>query len=105
MLWSSPAAPAYTLGPICGQKTVTSPTGVVVLILFANNGAVQRYQLVAGGDNVEHANDATSALENTYGPAAVNAPPLRIVSFKASEGGMQVPDKAIDSCGRTLDFN
>jgi hypothetical protein len=35
----------------------------------------------------------------------MDAPPVRIVSFKAGKsGGMMLPDKAIDSCGRTFSF-
>jgi hypothetical protein len=101
------AAPAFAPGPVCGQKAITSPTGVGFVILFANNGAVQRYEVVAKAEDPEAVNDARLSLENTYGPAGVNAPALKIISFKPAEGGgsMMVPDKAIDSCGRTLDFN
>ena len=78
--------------------------GLEIKILFAKNGSVQRYQMVETQENVEAANDFRLQLESKYGPAGVNAPPLRIVSFKAGSGGMQVPDKAVDSCGRTLSF-
>jgi hypothetical protein len=107
LLWSGPAgAASYTLGPPCGQKPITSPSGVGILILFASNGAVQRYQVTAHADNPEAVNDTMTSLEGTYGPASVNAPPVKIVSFKVVQGStMQIPDKAIDSCGRTLDFN
>jgi hypothetical protein len=108
VVWSPTTAAAVTLGPSCGEKTVGSPDGVSIRILFAQNGAVQRYEVVAKADNTELVNDATTSLEGTYGPAGVNAPPLKIVSFKAADsnsGGMMVPDKAIDSCGRTLNFN
>jgi hypothetical protein len=102
-----PASAAGSLGPACGEKTVSSPTGVSVQILFANNGFVQRFVVVSGSDNPENANDALKSLEQTYGQAGVNAPPLRVISFKPSDGGggMMIPDKAIDSCGRTLSFN
>jgi len=99
------ARAAVSLGPSCGEKTITSPTGVGFTILFAANGAVQRYVVTAKADNPELVNDARLALESTYGPAGINAPALRIISFKAGENGMQVPDKAVDSCGRTLSFN
>jgi hypothetical protein len=99
------AASAYSPGPSCGEKTVTSPSGVGFRILFANNGAVQQYLVTAKGDNPEAVNDARLALESTYGPAGIGAPALKIVSFKPGENGMMVPDKAIDSCGRTLSFN
>jgi len=108
MAWGAvPAAADGTLGPACGEKTVASPTGVNVQILFANNGFVQRYVVVTGADNPENANDALKSLEHTYGQAGVNAPPLKVISFKPSDGGggMMIPDKAIDSCGRTLSFN
>jgi hypothetical protein len=98
-------ASAYTPGPSCGEKTYLSPTGVGFRILFANNGAVQQYVVTAKADNPEAVNDARNSLEATYGPAGINAPALKIVSFRPGENGMQVPDKAIDSCGRTLSFN
>jgi len=103
--WALPA-PAFSTGPPCGERAISSPTGVGFLILFANNGTVQRYKVTAKADDSEAVNDARQALESTYGPAGVNAPALKIISFKPGEGGgMMVPDKAIDSCGRTLDFN
>jgi hypothetical protein len=106
ILGAATPAPAYGTGPACGEKRIVSPAGVGFLILFANNGTVQRYEVVALADNTELVNDARIALENTYGPAAVNAPPLKIVSFKPGPApGMMVPNKAIDSCGRTLSFN
>jgi len=106
-LWCALPAPATTPGPSCGEKTLTSPTGVGFHILFANNGSVQQYIVIAKADNPEAVNDARMSLEQTYGPAGVNAPALKIISYKPSEngGGMMIPDKAIDSCGRTLDFN
>jgi hypothetical protein len=98
-------ASAYSPGPSCGEKAVTSPSGVGFRILFANNGSVQQYIVTAKSDNPEAVNDARLALESTYGPAGINAPALKIVSFKPGASGMMVPDKAIDSCGRTLSFN
>ena len=105
-VYCAPAgAQGYTLGPPCGQKPITSPSGVGILILFASNGAVQRYQVTAKADNPEEVNNTMQSLEGTYGPAGMSSPPLKIVSFKAVEGStMQIPDKAIDSCGRTLNF-
>ena len=105
--WTAPARASASLGPSCGEKTISSPAGVSVRVLFANNGWVQRYVVVTGADNPENANDTLKALEATYGQAGVNAPPLKVISFKPSDnsGGMQIPDKAIDSCGRTLSFN
>lgn len=92
------------LGPLCGQKDVTAPNGVAFRILFANNGSVQRYEVTAKADDTEAVNDARLSLEQTYGPAGINAPPLRIIAFKPSPagGGLMIPDRAIDSCGRTL---
>jgi hypothetical protein len=98
-------ATAFAPGPACSEKDVTSPAGVGFHILFANNGTVQQYVVTAKADNPEAVNDARLALETTYGPAGINAPPLKILSFKPGENGMMVPDKAIDSCGRTLSFN
>lgn len=105
-LWAAAPATAFTPGPSCGEKMVTSPSGVTFKVLFANNGSVQRYEPTNSLENPEAINDARISIEETYGPAGVNAPPLKIISFKAGEsGGMMVPDKAIDSCGRTLSFN
>ncbi len=73
-------------------------------ILFAKNGAVQRYEVVNSNENEEAVNDFRIDLEREYGPAGINAPPLHIVSFKPGSGGMMMPDKAIDSCGRKLSF-
>ncbi|HTX58283.1 MAG TPA: hypothetical protein VMH02_01315 [Verrucomicrobiae bacterium] len=86
---------------------MTSPDGTSIRVLFANNGFVQQYIVLANADNPEAVNDARKSLESTYGPAQVNAPPLKIISYRPAPGGggMMVPDKAIDSCGRTLDFN
>ena len=83
---------------------VKNDKGIAVKILFAKNGAVQRYVVVNSEENMEELNDFRISLEARYGPAGVNAPPLRIVSFKPGGNGMQIPDKAIDSCGRTQSF-
>jgi hypothetical protein len=94
-----------TSAPSCGEKVFTNPVGVQIRILWAKNGAVQRYQVVDSKENPEQVNNMVKDLESTYGPEGVNAPPLRIVSFKpGGSGGMMIPDKAIDSCGRTLSF-
>jgi hypothetical protein len=92
--------------PPCGQKVLTGPDGVVVRVLFAKNSSVQSYVIVAGQNNTEAVHDFLVVAEQHYGPQGVNAPPLQIVSFKAHKGGggFQVPDKAVDSCGRTLSF-
>jgi hypothetical protein len=103
-----PPAPsvAASAGPSCGEHTQKSDSGIVIKILFAKNGAVQRYEIVDAQENTEQANDEILKLEKIYGEAGVDAPPLHIVSFKPAPGGggMMVPDKAIDSCGRTLSF-
>ena len=98
-----PAA-AVTAGPSCGEHLEKNDKGISIRILFAKNGSVQRYETVDAQENTEEANDMLLGLQKTYGPAGVNAPPLHIVSFKPGEGGMMIPDKAVDSCGRTLSF-
>jgi hypothetical protein len=101
------AAPASTfaVGPACGEHLYTNPQGLQVNVLFAKNGAVQRYVIVTSHDNTEAVNDMLKDLEKTFGPEGVNAPPLHITSFKpGGSGGMMVPDKAVDSCGRTQSF-
>ena len=95
---------AVTPGPSCGERTVKNEKGIEIKVLFAKNGSVQRYVVVEAQENQEEANDLRITLESQYGPAGVDAPPLRIVSFKPGSGGMQIPDKAVDSCGRTLSF-
>jgi hypothetical protein len=97
-------AQAVTAGPACGERLEKTPKGITVRILFAKNGAVQRYEVVDRQENTEAANDFIEDLEKQWGPAASNAPPLHIVSFKPGEGGMMIPDKAVDSCGRSLSF-
>ena len=105
LAYAAPAS-AFNTGAPCSEKSVTSPSGVGFRILFANNGVVQQYVVTANADNPEAVNDARSALETTYGPAGINAPALKIISFRPVDaGGMMVPDKAIDSCGRLLTFN
>jgi hypothetical protein len=94
-----------TPGPSCGERMFTNPDGYQIRVLWAKNGAVQRYEIVTSkGGNTEGVNDMQVDLERQFGPEAVNAPPLRIISFKPGSGGMMIPDKAIDSCGRTLSF-
>ena len=101
-------AGATTSGPACGQRDVHyAQEGVSIRILFAKNGSVQRYVVTQGVDQPETVNNELIILTHQYGPAAVNAPPLKIISFRKGdgEGGMMVPDKAVDSCGRILTFN
>lgn len=97
---------AKASGPACAIKTVTNRDGIAIRILFASNGAVQQYQVVSSQENVEGAHDMRLDLEKMYGPAGVNAPPLKIISFKSGGGGgLMLPDKAKDSCGRILNYN
>jgi len=76
---------------------------MTVRVLFAKNGAVQRFVFPPGNYEDEH--EMLLTLEKQYGPAEINAPPLNVISFKkGTSNGLQIPDKAIDSCGRTLSF-
>jgi hypothetical protein len=98
-------ARAVTMGPSCGEHVYTNDQGIQIRVLWAKNGAIQRFEIVDSKENPEGVNDMEKDLENVYGPEGTNAPPLRIVSFKpGTNGGMMVPDKAVDSCGRTLSF-
>jgi hypothetical protein len=88
----------------CKDQVINNGT-VTVTILFAKNSAVQRYIFDAARGTYEDQHSALLVLEKQYGPAQVNAPPLNVVSFrKGTSGGLMIPDKAIDSCGRTLSF-
>jgi hypothetical protein len=97
---------ASVAGPSCGQKVLTDGHGIVVRVLFAKNSSVQSYVIVSGQNNAEAIHDFMTVAEDRYGPQGINAPPLQIISFKSHHGGggFQVPDKAVDSCGRTLSF-
>jgi hypothetical protein len=98
-------ARAVTLGPACGEKVFTNDLGLSIRVLWAKNGAVQRFVVLESKENPEELNTMEEDLERVYGKEGVDAPPLRIVSFKSGgAGGMMVPDKAVDSCGRTLSF-
>ncbi len=98
-------ARAATTGPSCGDHLYTNDKGIQIRVLWAKNGAVQKFEIVDSKENPEDVNDMEKDLERTYGPEGTNAPPLRIVSFKqGGSGGMMVPDKAVDSCGRTISF-
>ncbi len=97
-------AVAVTLGPSCGEQLVKNEKGIAFKILFAKNGSVQQYLLLDSQENIEEANDMRISLEQRFGSAGVDAPPMHIVSFKPGSGGMMIPDKAVDSCGRTLSF-
>ena len=89
--------------PACGELTA-SHNGTVYKVLFAKNGAVQRYQLVHGTENTENDHDVLLSLQAKYGPEEVNAPPVQIVSYRDAGGGMRIPLKAVDSCGRVTEF-
>jgi hypothetical protein len=98
-------ARAATLGPSCGEKLFTNDQGIQIRVLWAKNGAIQRFDVVDAKENPEELNNMEKDIEKVYGPEGTNAPPLKIVSFKpGASGGMMVPDKAVDSCGRTLSF-
>ena len=98
-------ARAATAGPSCGEHLYTNTQGIQIRVLWAKNGAVQKFEIVDSKENPEEVNDMEQDLERVYGPEGTNAPPLKIVSFKSGgSGGMLVPDKAVDSCGRTLSF-
>ncbi|HKU67467.1 MAG TPA: hypothetical protein VJP85_06820 [Candidatus Baltobacteraceae bacterium] len=88
----------------CSETTFASG-GVVYRVVFAKNGAVQQYLLAQSSHNTEKDHDVLKAVEARYGPEASNAPPLQILSFKPGSGGMMVPDKAVDSCGRITHFH
>jgi hypothetical protein len=98
-------ARAVTAGPSCGEHLYTNDQGIQIRVLWAKNGAVQKFEIVESKENPEEVNNMEKDLESTYGPEGSNAPPLKIVSFKpGGSGGMMIPDKAVDSCGRTLSF-
>ena len=88
----------------CGETTFAS-NGVVFKVMFARNGAVQQYLLAQSSHYQERDHDALVAAEARYGPEAINAPPVRVTSFKPGPGGMMIPDKAVDSCGRVTHFH
>ncbi|MDQ6929360.1 MAG: hypothetical protein M3126_01660 [Candidatus Eremiobacteraeota bacterium] len=77
---------------------------VVFRIYFANNNAVQMYSIVRTSQNAEADHAALVQLQKRYGLAFVNAPPLRILSFRKASSKLSVPDKAVDSCGRITRF-
>lgn len=98
-------APAFDSGPSCAIQDARGDGGVVIRVFFAKNGAVQRYQVVGGWGNIEGVHDALNELQSRFGPEGENAPPVNIVSFKRTSNGLQIPDKAVDSCGRTISFH
>jgi hypothetical protein len=89
----------------CKDLDYRDKGGVEYRILFAKNGSVQQFLLVASSHNPELDHDVRTKLEQQYGEEAVNAPPLRITSFRKGDGEMMVPDKAVDSCGRITHFH
>ena len=88
----------------CGETSYSS-MGVTYEVRFAKNGAVQQYLLAHSSHNTEKDHDVLKDLQARYGPEGVNAPPLQITSFRAGAGGMMIPDKAVDSCGRVVHFH
>ncbi|MDP9017672.1 MAG: hypothetical protein M3N19_05080 [Candidatus Eremiobacteraeota bacterium] len=78
---------------------------VTYRIFFATNNAVQMYSLVRSSHNQEVDHTALLQLQKIYGLEFVNAPPLRIVSYKKKSGDLSVPDRAVDSCGRMTYFH
>lgn len=86
------------------HELVQTVNGVSYKILFANNGKVQQYVLVASSHRTETDHDARTILEHQFGPEGVDTPPLHIATFRKGDGGMMIPDKATDSCGRTVEF-
>jgi hypothetical protein len=95
---------AAVASPSCGVTSFTS-NGVTFKVLFAKNGAVQQYLLAQSSQNQERNHAALLAAEDKYGPEAVDAPPVQVISFKPGAGGMMIPDKAMDSCGRITHFH
>jgi hypothetical protein len=103
LLFGLPAGAAG--GAPCSALTATAQGGVIFRVLFAHNGAVQRYQLIRSSHNPEIDNGTQRRLIERYGPEAIDAPPLRILTFRpAPGGGFKIPDKAVDSCGRISHF-
>jgi hypothetical protein len=99
-------SPAAAIGgPPCSALNASAQGGVLYRVLFARNGAVQRYQLIRSSHNPETDDAMLRHLVKRFGPEAIHAPPLRILSFRPGPGGtFQIPDKAIDSCGRISYF-
>lgn len=99
-------APVAAANPSCGVVTYHGPSGVEYQVLFARNGAVQAYHLVRSSENPELDHDQQRLLVQRYGPEGAGAPPLKILSYKPGpSGGLLVPDKAVDSCGRISYFH
>ncbi|MDQ2872533.1 MAG: hypothetical protein M3R35_05345 [Candidatus Eremiobacteraeota bacterium] len=91
-------------GNACKDLNVRDDAGIEYRVLFAKNGAVQRFQLIKSSKNPERDHDAALRLERRFGPPEVNAPPLTIVGFRKTSTGMLTPAKAVDSCGRITRF-
>jgi hypothetical protein len=91
------------MGPSCGEELVSSH-GMKARVLFARNGAVERYIITGEHQNPEDEHDFLLALQKRGGPEGINAPPLRITAFKQGYGGVAIPVRGVDSCGRTLTF-
>ena len=87
------------------KAIVVRDRGIEYRVLFARNGAVQRYVLAGDPRNTELDRDVRLQLQRRYGPEAIGAPPLRIVGFRRGRNGLMIADKAIDSCGRSVPFH
>jgi hypothetical protein len=96
----APAAASGAARRSCGAVTFAR-TGTVYRVLFAKNGAVQQYVLLKR-TTTEQDHDVLVVLQNRYGPEVVNAPALRVTGFRQGNGGMMIPEKAVDSCGRIV---
>lgn len=99
MLHALAAILALGAGKSCGEVTFSSK-GATYRVLFAGNGAVQRYVLEKPAASEERNHDALVEAEAKYGPEALDAPPVHIISFRNGPGGLMIPDKTVDSCGR-----
>ena len=87
------------------KTIVVRDRGIEYRVLFAKNGAVQRYALAGDPRNTELDRDVRLQLQREFGPEAIDAPPLRIVGFRRGRNGLMIADKAIDSCGRSVPFH
>ena len=61
-------ARAVTAGPSCGEHLYTNDQGIQIRVLWAKNGAVQRFEIVDAKENPEEVNDMEKDLEKVYGP-------------------------------------
>lgn len=89
---------AARTGPRCGQEVVRGRDGVRVQVLFAKNGAAQRYQILRSSGNAAVDHTSLRELEHRFGVAASNAPPLRF-RWRQFNGRVRLA-ATVDSCGR-----